>query len=41
MVRRTRKGPKQIETLTHDEASRKSILTAELKSAAQRAEETA
>ena len=40
MARRTRKGPKQVETLTHDEARRKNIPTAELQSAAQRAEET-
>ena len=39
MARRTRKGPKQVETLTHDEARRKNIPTAELQSAAQRAEE--
>lgn len=40
MARKTRKGPKQVETLTHDEASRKNIPTAELQSAVQRAEET-
>ena len=39
MARRTKKGPKQVETLTHDEATRKNIPTAELQSAAQRAEE--
>lgn len=39
MARRTRKGPKRVETLTHDEATRKNIPTAELQSAAQRAEE--
>ncbi len=39
MARRTKKGPKQVETLTHDEARRKNIPTAELQSAAQRAEE--
>lgn len=33
------KAPKKVETLTHDEASRKNIPTAELQSAAQRAEE--
>lgn len=33
------KAPKQVETLTHDEAKRKNIPTAELQSAAQRAEE--
>jgi len=33
------KSPKQVETLTHDEAKRKNIPTAELQSAAQRAEE--
>ena len=39
MGKRPRKGPKQVETLTHDEARRKNIPTAELQSAAQRAEE--
>ncbi len=39
MARRTKKGTKQVETLTHDEATRKNIPTAELQSAAQRAEE--
>lgn len=39
MVKRTKKGSKQVETLTHDEATRKNIPTAELQSAAQRAEE--
>ena len=39
MAKKTRKGPKQVETLTHDEATRKNIPTAELQSAAQRAEE--
>ena len=39
MAKRTKKGPKQVETLTHDEAKRKSIPTAELQSAAQRIEE--
>ena len=39
MARRTKKGPKQVETLTHNEATRKNIPTAELQSAAQRAEE--
>ena len=39
MAKRTKKGPKQVETLTHDEAKRKNIPTAELQSAAQRAEE--
>lgn len=38
MARRPKK-PKQVETLTHDEAKRKNIPTAELQSAAQRAEE--
>ncbi|MCK5385302.1 MAG: site-specific DNA-methyltransferase, partial [Alphaproteobacteria bacterium] len=33
------KSPKQVEALTHEEASRKNIPTAELQSAAQRAEE--
>ena len=35
------KDPKRIETLTHDEATRKNIPTAELQSVAQRAEELA
>ena len=39
MARRTRKGAKQVETLTHNEARRKNIPTAELQSAAQRTEE--
>lgn len=39
MARRTKKGPKQVEALRHDEAKRKNIPTAELQSAAQRAEE--
>ncbi len=39
MARRRKKGAKQVETLTHDEAKRKNIPTAELQSAAQRAEE--
>ena len=39
MARRSRKGPIQVETLTHDDARRKNIPTAELQSAAQRAEE--
>src|SRR3546814_2529549 len=39
MARRTKKGPKQVEALKHDEAKRKNIPTAELQSAAQRAEE--
>ncbi|MCP4668902.1 MAG: site-specific DNA-methyltransferase [Deltaproteobacteria bacterium] len=39
MARRIKKGLKQVETLTHDEATRKNIPTAELQSAAQRAEE--
>lgn len=38
MARKPKK-PKQVETLTHDEAKRKNIPTAELQSAAQRAEE--
>lgn len=33
------KKAKRVETLTHDEATRKNIPTAELQSAAQRAEE--
>lgn len=39
MARTTKKGPKQVEAITHDEATRKNIPTAELQSAAQRAEE--
>ena len=39
MARRRKKRPKQVESLTHDEAKRKNIPTAELQSAAQRAEE--
>ena len=39
MANKTKKGPKQVESLTHDEARRKNIPTAELQSAAQRAEE--
>ena len=39
MAKRRKKGPKQVESLTHDEARRKNIPTAELQSAAQRAEE--
>nr|WP_051076290.1 site-specific DNA-methyltransferase [Verrucomicrobium sp. 3C] len=39
--RKTAGAPKQIETLTHTEAKRKNIPTAELQSAAQRAEEIA
>jgi len=39
VAKRPKKGPKKVETLTHDEASRKNIPTAELQSAAQRAEE--
>ena len=39
MARKTKKGPKQVESLTHDKAQRKNIPTAELQSAAQRAEE--
>jgi adenine-specific DNA-methyltransferase len=38
---RTAGAPKQVETLTHKEAKRKNIPTAELQSAAQRAEEIA
>jgi adenine-specific DNA-methyltransferase len=37
--RKTAGGPKQVETLTHKDAKRKNIPTAELQSAAQRAEE--
>ena len=41
MVRRTKeKSLKQVETLTHDAASRKNIPTAELQSIAERMEET-
>ena len=39
--RKTGGVPKQVETLTHTEAKRKNIPTAELQSAAQRAEEIA
>ncbi len=39
MAKKTRKGPKQVESLVHDEASRKNIPTAELQSLAQRMEE--
>ncbi|WP_316228053.1 MULTISPECIES: site-specific DNA-methyltransferase [unclassified Bradyrhizobium] len=39
--KRTAAAPKQVETLTHKEAKRKNIPTAELQSAAQRAEEIA
>lgn len=39
--KRTAAVPKQVETLTHKEAKRKNIPTAELQSAAQRAEEIA
>jgi adenine-specific DNA-methyltransferase len=37
--RKTAGGTKQVETLTHKEAKRKNIPTAELQSAAQRAED--
>ena len=37
--KKTAGGPKQVETLTHKEAKRKNIPTAELQSAAQRVEE--
>ena len=39
MARRTKKGPKSVETLTHDEATRRNIPTAEQQSFAQRIEE--
>ncbi len=39
MARRTKKGPKQVETLTHDKARRRNIPTAELQSMAERLEE--
>jgi len=40
MAKKTKKkGPKKVETLTHDKAKRKNIPTAELQSAAERAEE--
>ncbi len=39
MARRAKKGPKQVETLTHDKARRRNIPTAELQSAAERFEE--
>ena len=38
-TRKKKKAPKKVEALKHDEASRKNIPTAELQSAAQRAEE--
>lgn len=37
--RTTKKGPKQVETLTHDKATRRNIPTAELQSTAERMEE--
>ncbi|MFD0986244.1 site-specific DNA-methyltransferase [Methyloligella solikamskensis] len=40
MARKTTKKNKQVETLIHEEATRKNIPTAELQSAAQRIEET-
>ena len=40
-TRKKKKAPKQVEALKHDESSRKNIPTAELQSAAQRAEEIA
>lgn len=39
MAKRTTKKPKQVETLTHEEARRRNIPTAELQSMAQRMEE--
>lgn len=40
MAKRTmKKGPKQVETLTHDAATRRNIPTAELQSTAERMEE--
>lgn len=39
--RKSTKGPKQVEALTHEEARRKNIPTAELQSLAERAEESA
>ena len=39
MAKKTKKGPKKVETLTHDKAKRKNIPTAELQSTAQRVEE--
>src|SRR5262249_27770457 len=41
IVAKARKTKKQVETLTHTEAKRKNIPTAELQSTAQRAEEIA
>lgn len=39
MAKRANKGPKQVETLTHDGATRRNIPTAELQSTAERMEE--
>ena len=39
MARRAKKGPKQVETLTHGSATRRNIPTAELQSTAERMEE--
>ena len=39
MARKIKKGPKQVETLTHESATRKNIPTAELQSVAERIEE--
>ena len=39
MARRTTRGPKQVETLTHEEAKRRNIPTAELQSFAEQKEE--
>ena len=41
MARRSRKAPKQVETLTHDKARRRNIPTAELQSFAEQVEEQA
>ncbi len=40
MARRNRKTPRTVETLTHDEASRKNIPTAEFRSVMERSEQS-
>ena len=40
MARRQRKTPRTVETLTHDEASRKNIPTAEFRSVMDRSEQS-
>ncbi len=39
MAKKTGKGPKQVTALTHEEAKRKNIPTAEMQSLAERVEE--